>query len=297
VGTLSRADASPFERLGVVGLGLIGGSVALAAKRRLPSIVVTVCDPAPTSVEAVTQGLASAIVDAPADLTDCDLIVIATPVQTVPGIIQALSEAGVRGLVTDVGSTKRTVMAAAGASRLVFVGGHPMVDTSSPGSPGSPGASGLAGARADLFDDRPWLLVSGLPERPQGPTVADGRAGPADGISPAVLEALLATFVVGLGARLEWTDAVTHDKVMAHVSHTPQLVSTALTSASPSDAWLGILETNADFIADALETITQKLPTSAEALTSTPLVRDVLARARALKRQGFEQGAPRKTDA
>jgi cyclohexadieny/prephenate dehydrogenase len=251
-------DAPPFERLGIVGLGLVGGSVALAAKRRWPSIQITVCDPAPVALEAVTQGLVTAVVGSPEELAGCDLIVIATPVHLVPEVVARLSAAGVAGLVTDTGSTKRTVMTAAqSAPGLAFVGGHPVAASE---------ASGLAAARADLFDGRPWVLVSGgKPEHE-------------------VREAMLASFVVGLGARPEWTDAVTHDRVMATVSQAPHVVSSAVKAVpAASDVWQGILETNADFIADALVAIAAKLPTSSSALTDTPEVRDVFERAKALK--------------
>lgn len=256
-------SAPPFERLGIVGLGLVGGSVALAAKRRWPSIVITVCDPAPVTREAVAQGLVSAVVAMPAGLAACDLIVVATPVQIVPDVLAQLTAAGTTALVTDTGSTKRVVMQAARTTALAFVGGHPVAGAET---------SGLRAARADLFDGRPWLLVSASPEETRDPAVF-----------PGVLEAMLATFVVGLGARPEWTDAVTHDRVMAHVSHAPQVVSTALRAASAPEVWQGILDTNADFIADALSAITAKLPTSADALTDTPVVRALFERARALK--------------
>ncbi|MEO6223608.1 MAG: prephenate dehydrogenase/arogenate dehydrogenase family protein [Vicinamibacterales bacterium] len=260
-------DAPPFERLGLVGLGLIGGSVALAARRRWPSVRITACDPAPVATEAVSQGLLEAIVESPAGLSECDLIVIATPVQVVTRIFEQLSNARVPALVTDTSSTKRAVMAAAQSNNgIMFVGGHPVT-----GSEGS----GLAAARADLFDGRPWLLVSAAAARP--------------GESRGVKESMLASFVVGLGARPEWTDAVTHDRVMAHVSHAPQVVSSALLAASgaagvgDSESWRGILETNADFIADALVAIAAKLPTSSSALTDAPAVRDIFERAKALK--------------
>lgn len=291
MGTLSGVGLPPFERLGIVGFGLVGGSVALAAKRRWPALTITVCDPAPESHEAVTQGLVAAVVTEPKALAGCDLIVVATPVTEVPRVLGELSEAGVDGLVTDVASTKRAVMNAAGASSVVFVGGHPVVTSASPG---------LASARADLFDGRAWLLVSGVPERPVAPTVttdvvqADGTTVTTEA-SPAVLEALLATFVVGLGAKPEWTDAVTHDKVMAHVSQAPAVIAEALKAVAESggaagpaterDIWptselAGQVDTNADFIASALQALAQKLPTSAEALMQTPMVRALLERAR-----------------
>ena len=277
--------APPFDRLGIVGLGLIGGSVALGAKRRWPSIRITACDPAPVAREAVSQGLVEAIVESPGEMSDRDLIVIATPVQVVPAVIAALSNAKVPALVTDTGSTKRTVMAAArAASGLVFVGGHPVAGSE---------AVGLAAARADMFDGRPWLLVSST-----SPAVDEARGGIAaqarvDSAARAreTKEAMLATFVVGLGARPEWTDAVTHDRVMAHVNQAPHVVSTALMAAggAPQDrdnsSWQGVLDTNADFIADALVAIASKLPTSSSALTDTPAVRDIFERAKILRSQ------------
>lgn len=279
-------EAPPFAHVGIVGLGLIGGSVALAARRRWPRLRITACDPAPVTNEAVTQGLITGVVPTPGDLRSCDLVLVATPVQAVPGVIRHL--AGASGLVTDTGSTKRAVMAASEATpELRFVGGHPVAGSE---------RSGLAAARADLFDARPWLLVS------RGPTAA----GEADDVR----EAMLASFVVGLGAKPEWTDAVTHDRVMAHVSHAPQVVTAALKvasgvaaehdevassaegrvgmlhlAASSSDVWQGILETNADFIADALAAIAGKLPTSSDALMNAPAVRDVFERAKTFKTQ------------
>jgi prephenate dehydrogenase len=205
--------------------------------------------------------------------------VIGTPVLAVADVLQQLAIAGQRALVTDVSSTKRVVMDAARKSALTFVGGHPIAGSE---------ASGLAHARADLFDDKAWLLVSGG--------------------APEPLEAMLTTFVVGLGAKPSWTDAVTHDKVMAHVSHAPQVISTALMAASgeavgadgvawsgngfadmtrlagsSSDVWQGILQTNADFIADALTALAAKLPTSSDALMNAPMVKALFDHARSLK--------------
>ncbi len=284
------AAPPPFERISIVGLGLIGGSIALAARRRWPSVVITACDPAGVTREAVRQGAITAAVERIADLPPADLIIIATPVQHVPAVLETLARVGTRALVTDVSSTKRTVMAAATARGLAFVGGHPVAGAET---------SGLASARADLFDNRPWLLVSAMAE-------GDEDAPPSTPL--ATREAMLATFVVGLGGQPSWTDAVTHDRVMAHVSHAPQVVSTVLMAASgaavgaggmawsgrgfadmtrlaasSSDVWQGVLDTNADFIADALKAIAGQLPASATALMDAPAVRALFDRARAWK--------------
>lgn len=236
----------------------------MAARRRWPAIRIRVCDRSPLASEAVTQGLAESLVETPGELIGCDLIVLAIPVQHVPDVLTQLSKAGTRALVTDVSGTKRVVMAAAGsATGLHFVGGNPVTDG---------GGSGLAEARADVFDNRPWLLVS--------PSAGHGA------VSDDITEAMLASFVVGLGARPEWTDAVTHDRVMAHVSHAPQVVSAALRPGTQeTDVWRGIVDSNADFIADALLAIAARLPDASATLTDTPAVRAVLERASVLRAQ------------
>lgn len=292
-------SAPPFDHIGIIGLGLVGGSVALAARRRWPSVVITVCDPAPVTHEAVTQGVVTAVVATPEELQHCDLIVVATPVLEVPSILGRLGRTGTGALVTDVSSTKRVVMDAAKQTPLSFVGGHPVAGSEQ---------SGLAAARADLFDGRPWLLVS-MRDPAAVPSVNTGVIDELE-----AREAMLTTFAVGLGGTPSWTDATTHDRVMAHVSHAPQVVSTALMAASgeavgadgvawsgrgfadmtrlassPSDVWQGILDTNADFIADALTAIAAKLPTSSSALMDAPTVRALFDRARALKQPASQQ--------
>ncbi len=314
------SGAPPFGHIGIVGLGLVGGSVALAARRAWPSVVISALDPAPITREAVSQGAITAVVNSVEDLVQCDLIVIATPVLLVPSLLGDIGRTGTRALVTDASSTKRVVMDAAKQTTLLFAGGHPVAGSEQ---------SGLAAARADLFDGRPWLLVSmrdsggvGEVRRSSAGAQEDGVGGvggvgaKADGVTDELeaREAMLTTFILGLGAKPSWTDAVTHDRVMAHVSHAPQVVSTALMAASgeavgaegvewsgrgfadmtrlassSSDVWQGILETNADFIADALSAIAAKLPTSSHALMDAPSVRALFDRARALKLPASKQ--------
>lgn len=271
--------------------------MALAARRAWPSIRITALDPAPITHEAVSQGAITAVVDHVEHLALCDLIVIAVPVLLVPSLLGDLGRTGTKALVTDTSSTKRVVMDAARQTTLSFVGGHPVAGSEQ---------SGLAAARADLFDGKPWLLVS------RRDSIGAAGAGVVDELE--AREAMLTTFTVGLGAKPSWTDAVTHDRVMAHVSHAPQVVSTALMAASgeavgaagvewsgrgfadmtrlassSSDVWQGILETNADFIADALTAIAAKLPTSSQALMDAPTVRALFDRARALKHPASAQ--------
>lgn len=178
------SDTQP--RLAIVGPGLIGTSVALAAARRWPGRAVRTVDQG-EPLDAIGEAL---------------VVVLAMPVDA---IIQTLPRLGAimrpEALVLDTGSTKLAVMAAAAAARLPqFVGGHPMAGGTTPGP---------SGARADLFDGRPWFLVN--PDAP-------------DAVRRAV------TFVEALGARaVVMPDrGEEHDRLMAAISHLPQVVASAL---------------------------------------------------------------------
>lgn len=252
-------DAAPFSRIGIVGTGLIGGSIALAARRAWPQVHV--------------MGTASRRGPLPAGLLDvtvddvglmaatCDLIVLAVPVAAMPQAMATLVRLGSNAVVTDVGSTKRGVMAAAASAALPsFVGGHPMAGAERPGA---------AEARADLFVAKPWLLVQ-------------GAAAPAEA-------ARFEAFVRALGAVPRWIDAESHDRAVAFVSHLPQVLATVLMNAaesavpddgpraagnafaemtrlasSPADLWQGICAENADFVADALRRFVELLPTATD---------------------------------
>jgi prephenate dehydrogenase len=170
----------------VIGPGLIGTSVALAAARRWPGL----------EVQALDQG------DPLASIGDCSVVVLAAPVDAIIDALPRLGEVlPQQALVLDTGSTKRAVMTAATKAGLgQFVGGHPMAGGTT---------TGPSGARADLFDGRTWFLVN--PDAPE----AVQRA-------VAFVEALGARAVV-LADRGE-----EHDRLMAAVSHLPQLVASAL---------------------------------------------------------------------
>lgn len=237
--------ASP-RVLGIVGLGLIGTSVALAARRRWPDVrIVGVDRPQVLLQSAVVAAFDAAAPDLHA-LAEADILVLAAPVDAICETLPRLPEAAPRvHLVIDTGSTKRTIMTAARDTGLeTFVGGHPMAGAA---------RGGAALARADLFDDQTWFLVEGL------------RPAPA---------ALARTFVEGLGAHTQGVDAKAHDAVMASVSHLPQVVASVLMTvvanaakadglgwsgaglrdttrlaSSPPDMWTSVLASNADLVA------------------------------------------------
>ena len=181
----------------VVGVGVIGGSVGLAARRRLGATVRGV-DPhagdalAAGAIDEARDDLASALAGA-------DAAFVAVPVAALAATVAAVLDAAPPGcLVTDVGSTKRAVVAANADER--FVGGHPLAGSE---------AAGVGHAREDLFDGAIWYLT------------------PTSTTSGIVLERLH-RLITGLGARPVAIDAETHDRMMAAVSHLPHVVANTL---------------------------------------------------------------------
>jgi len=196
----SASSSPPIRRVAVLGVGLIGGSVAVAARRRLGAHV-TGWDP---DREALGHALAAGVLDEPADsvaaaVSGADVAVVAAPVAALVPTVQAvLGEAGRDCAVTDVGSTKRAVVAACADER--YIGGHPLAGAE---------ASGVAHARPGLFEDATWYLT---------PTSA----------TSGVLLERVNRFVAGLGARPAHVDAATHDRLMAAASHLPHVVANVL---------------------------------------------------------------------
>jgi prephenate dehydrogenase len=249
----------PFRTIGIVGLGLIGGSIALRARATWRGVKLFGVDRPSVTSDALARRIIDQVRASAAELTDADLVVLATPVPEVIELIDVVAQANLPGIVTDVGSTKREILKAAERARLAnFIGGHPMAGSE---------RSGLGAARPDLFDARPWLLV--------------------DAAEEAAPVRRLQRFVIGLGARPMHLDATTHDRTMAYLSHLPQLLSVALMNtaaeacatdalvasgrafremtrlaSSPPDVWKGILATNADFVAEAARSLVERLPVS-----------------------------------
>jgi prephenate dehydrogenase len=181
----------------VVGVGVIGGSVGLAARRRLGATVRGVD---PNTEEALAAGAIDVACEGLREALDgADAAVVAVPLAALPDTVGAVLAAAPPGcIVTDVGSTKRAVVAANGDER--FVGGHPLAGSE---------AAGVGHAREDLFDGAVWYLT------------------PTSTTSGVALERLH-RLVTSLGARPAIIDADTHDRVMAAVSHLPHVVANVL---------------------------------------------------------------------
>ncbi len=205
------------QRLTVVGLGLIGGSVAAAARRAGVRRVRAV-DPDPETLGfAVAEHLADEALDPDAAAAAgwfrgdaADLIVLGTPVALTSGWLTRLAGEGYTGVVTDVASTKSAVVHAAesagGAYR--FVGGHPMAGSE---------RSGVTAASATLFDGAYYILT------PTETTDMDAYR-------------TVHAFIASLGARVVSVDASAHDEAVAIVSHVPHVAAAALVELANSRA-------------------------------------------------------------
>jgi prephenate dehydrogenase len=250
-----------FAKIGIVGLGLIGGSIALRARELWPSSLVIAVD----QKDVLEVAMRLHAIDVAADdlivLAEADIVVLAAPVRQNIELLDQLDE-NIRqpAIVTDTGSTKREIAAAAARlpPRFTFIGGHPLAGAAH---------GGLDHARPDLFAGRPWLLTMPRPSDQGG----------------AALDKLTA-FVQALGAEPRVMAAEAHDRLLAYLSHLPQLTASALMqvvgdavgqegltlagrgladttrlASSPDDIWKDIAATNADQIGPALDALIEVL--------------------------------------
>lgn len=221
-----------FQRVAIVGCGLIGGSIELALRaRRVPPDLV-----------ALDRG------DDLGAVAGADLVILATPIAETIRLLPEVARHAPSALLTDTGSTKAAVVAAADGLR--FIGGHPVAGAA---------AAGRAAADADLFRGRPWILTPGA-----APDAAD--------------VARLGGWIEALGATVHRLEAAAHDRLFALVSHLPQMTASALMhvvgtacgaeglalagaglrdttrlAGSPAGIWNDIQTTNRDNVMDAID--------------------------------------------
>jgi len=191
-------------RIALLGVGLIGGSIGLAAAERLDGgAEVAGLDPGDGVLDAALElGAIDRAADSISDaLEGAEACFVCAPVGALPDLIHdALAAAGDDCVVSDVGSTKRDLARAIDDER--YIGGHPVAGAET---------SGVAHARADLFEGAAWYLTPG--ERASG-----------------VLYERLHRLIAGLGARPAAIDAEVHDRLLAAVSHLPHVLANVLVS-------------------------------------------------------------------
>jgi len=255
----------PFLKTAIVGLGLIGGSLGLAIKRKFPAAVVWGVDEAAIADEAVSVGA----VDkgfAKNRIADCireaECVILAAPIQEILRLIPAVARHAPAGaLVTDVGSTKKQIVEEAAVhfrGNARFIGGHPMA--------GGEGR-GIRWADAFLFENAVWVLTP-VPETP----VPSAQR--------------LANSLECLGAKVLFLSPALHDQIASAVSHLPQVLAVALVNwvsrrqsdsplylklaaggfrdmtriaSSPYSVWKDILKTNREVIIRDIDAFTDEL--------------------------------------
>jgi prephenate dehydrogenase len=234
----------------IAGVGLIGGSFALALRKAgFNGPIIGVSSPA-----TIERALASGAINAGLPLAEAaaqaDLIYLAQPIEAILNTLGSIDKHVRPGtLITDAGSTKAVICERASNSitKARFIGGHPMAGKES---------RGVEAADAELFRGRPYVLTARDPQ--------------------------LEYWIEAIGARLVFLDPAEHDRLIALASHLPQLMSTALATViadhpgasavagpgaldmtrlamSSYEIWRDILSTNAPTIEAALTTFITRL--------------------------------------
>jgi len=241
----------PFNKIGIVGVGLIGGSLGLALKKDAPTLrILGIGRMAERLDLARRMGALDEYATDLEALRDCDLVILATPVESILDLLEKIGgHLHHAAVVTDVGSTKRVICERAWRAlpaSVEFIGGHPVAGRE---------VAGVENSLPGLFRGAPYVLCP----RPGVGCLNLGR---------------MQTVVEILGARLFVMTPEEHDSAIAWVSHLPQIISTALANVagdqrtdisgsglrdmlrlagSPYSIWQGIFQTNRDNIDCALE--------------------------------------------
>ena len=279
-----------IQQLAIVGVGLLGGSVAKAARLGgLAHRIVGIGRDAGRLRPALDDGtLDLAVTELDAGVREADFVLLAAPVLTIEGLLERVWRAAPDGaLITDVGSTKRNIVRAAerlAATRsLSFVGSHPLAGSEQ---------AGYRVARADLFRGATVVVT---------PTEATE------------LGALKKTteFWEALGARVSSLDPDTHDRTVAAISHLPHLIACALVdgavrvepsalelaargfrdttriAAGDPDMWTEIFLANRDALSATVEAFREALADLQRAIDAgqADALRAVLARIKATREQ------------
>lgn len=195
----------------ILGLGLMGGSLALALRGQCARLIGVDPDPQAIQLAQARQVVDQASTSPQELLAQADLVVLAAPVGAILALLGALPDLHPgAAVVLDLGSTKGEVLRRMEAlpARFDPLGGHPMCGKEQ---------SSLSYAEAELYRGAPFALT------------------PLERTSPRA-RSLAEQLVQAVGARPLWIDAATHDRWVAATSHTPYLVANALAAATPVEA-------------------------------------------------------------
>ena len=272
------------SKIAIIGLGLMGGSLAMALKGKCAELLAVV--PRPITRElALRMNIVSQADEDPAKiLPQADVIILSTPVPAILDWLDRLPEfTPQRCIIMDMGSSKEIIIQAMNGlpERFDAIGGHPICGKEK---------LSLENAEASLYQNAPFVLTP--------PAHLSIRA------SAAALQIINA-----IGAQPLWLDAISHDRFLAFTSHLPFLLASALTltapanaaplvgpgfnsssrlASTPSSMMLGILQTNRDNVLEAIEAFRENLNLIEDTIQSQNAIKlgEILDSAR-LKRQKF----------
>ncbi|MDE2411586.1 MAG: prephenate/arogenate dehydrogenase family protein [Sphingomonadales bacterium] len=286
-----------FERIAIIGLGLLGGSIGLAVRDHLPGVATTGYDADPaTRARAAERGLVGTVCDSAAEaVRNAQLVIMCVPVGAMGAAAEAIAPAlPADALVSDVGSSKQTVARALSAAlpHNVVIPAHPVAGTE---------RSGADAGFATLFQQR-WCIIT-----------------PPEGADPAKVAALSA-FWEALGAKIEIMDPQHHDLVLAITSHLPHLIAYTIVgtaddlegvtqgevikysaggfrdftriAASDPTMWRDVFLSNRDAVLDMLQRFTEDLTALQRAIRvgDGDQLFDHFTRTRAIRRSIIEEG-------
>jgi prephenate dehydrogenase len=256
-------------KIAILGVGLIGGSIGLAAKQRLGAEVAGYDSQPQTARRGIGLGALDRVADSVAEtVAEAEIVFCATPVGALPGLVgEALAKSS-DTVVTDVGSTKGALVGGLSGPEVErFIGGHPLAGAET---------AGVENARADLFEGARWYL-----------TPTDRSSG--------LLYDRLQRAIAGLGARPQAIDVDTHDRLMATVSHVPHVIANVLVQEAAAAAseeserlpevgpsfrdttrvaganpaiWADIFSTNREAVAREIDAVAERLREAADLIRS-----------------------------
>lgn len=209
-----KASHAPWPTVAIVGVGLIGGSIAAGLRgRRLAGRIIGVGRSAESLSIAKRQGLVDEVATDIAAVAAADLVVVATAVGSIPALLDQVDAVVRPGtLLTDAGSTKKSIVAAwerrRRSRRGRFVGGHPIAGSH---------RRGPEAADAKLFEGRVTVVT---------PVAA----------TPAADTEAVAGFWSALGSTVFMMPPREHDRLLAITSHAPHVVAAAVAAATPAEA-------------------------------------------------------------
>ncbi len=287
----------PFARVSIIGLGLIGSSVARAVRDAMPTVALTGHDADPATREtARALQLVDDVADtAGAAVTDADLVILCVPVGAMGAVAESIAaDLPADAIISDVGSSKAGVMAALSAALpgRTIIPAHPVAGTE---------RSGPEAGFASLFHNR-WCILT-----------------PPEGADPAKV-AQVQAFWERLGANVETMDAAHHDLVLAITSHLPHLIAYTIVgtasdlesvtrsevikysaggfrdftriAASDPTMWRDVFLTNKDAVLEMLQRFSEDLTALQRAIRwgDGDALFDLFTRTRAIRRSIIDQG-------